>query len=138
MEQTPADARFERIEKAQETTAKALATLAAESTSAFGNINATQRHMLDLIKQHDYRFTALARAAESLIEVQTLQGKTLQNLADVMASLSVAQARTELHMDELLVKSAETQGKLNALIDMWDKTIRERGGKNGAPEPPPA
>ena len=129
MEQTPADARFERIEKAQETTAKALATLAAESTSAFGNLNATQRHVLELIKQHDDRFTALARAAESLIEVQTLQGKSLENLTDVMASLSVAQARTELHIDEL-------SGKLNVLIDMWDRSIRERGGKHG--EPPSA
>ena len=131
MEQTPADARFERIEKAQETTAKALATLAAESTSAFGNINATQRHMLDLIKQHDYRFTALARVAESLIEVQTLQGKSLENLADSMTALVAAQAKRDL-------VQAETQGKLAALIDMWGRSIRERGGKNGAPEPPPA
>lgn len=137
MEQTREQRRFERIEAAQEITAKALATLSAESTSAFGNLNAAQRHTLELIKQHDFRFTALASAAQSLIQVQTLQGQNLQTLADVMASLSVAQAKTELHMDQLSVKSAETQSKLDALIDMWDRMIRERGGKNGAPEPPP-
>ncbi len=139
-EHTPQERRFERIEAALDTMAQGMATLTTESHTAFANINATQRHVLDLLKQTDYRFNALAQTAASLVDVQTLQGKNLQTLADVMANLSVAQAKTELHMDQLSVKSAETQGKLDALIDMWDRSIRERGGKNGAPPaaPPPA
>ena len=138
MEHTPDVLRFERIEASQETTAKALATLSTESTSAFGNLNAAQRHTLEIIKVQDFRLTALARSAESLVQVQTLQGQNLQNLHDILAVLAVAQTKTEILMGELSVKSAETQGKLDALIDMWDRSIRERAAKNGTPEPPPA
>jgi hypothetical protein len=44
--------------------------------------------------------------------------------------LAEAQTKSEL-------AQAETQGKLDALIHMWDEMIRERGRKNGDPSQPP-
>ena len=138
MEQTPEERRFERIEAAHETLAKAVASLATDSHSAFSNMNATQRFLIDenirmltRIDKRDNDVSALALAAKALIDVQTMQGKNLQSVIDLTGTLIAAQAKSDL-------AQAETQGKLDALIDMWDRSIRERGAKNGSPQPPPA
>ena len=65
------EARFDRIEAALETLAKAMPKLAAESSSAFANFNNSQHHTLDPIKLHDFRFTALAQSARDLIQSQS-------------------------------------------------------------------
>lgn len=65
------EARFDRIEAALETLAKAMPKLAAESSSAFANLNNSQHHTLDPIKLHDFRFTALAQSARDLIQSQS-------------------------------------------------------------------
>ena len=79
-------------------------------------------------------------AQQKIEEAQLRTDFAMTQVGEQMRKLAEAQTRTEGHMDILMVKSAETQGKLDALIDMWDDWIVENGknGKNGAPEPPPS
>jgi predicted unusual protein kinase regulating ubiquinone biosynthesis (AarF/ABC1/UbiB family) len=119
-EQSPDQARLERIEKALE-------TLGGIVT----DIGLAQRNT-------EHALTEAVQAAE----------RDRLIMSEDMRKLAAAQTRTEGHMDQLAVKmdqlavkSTETQEKLNALIHMWDEMIREgRAGKNGTPkpEPPPA
>ena len=121
MQDSPDLLRFDRIEAALETLARAMAKLAAENHSSFANLNETQRHTLETLKLHDYRFAALAQTSRDLIQSQSSQSNKLDGLIDLMSTLTDAERAT--------------QGKLNVLIHMWDEMIRERGAKNGAPPP---
>ena len=160
-ERSPEDRRFERIETAHETLAKALAAFASDSHTAFAALNISQQHrmeeiqrivaqlgkrdtdvhaLFELKKDQDKKLNALTAFMTELAISQTAAEVQIGKIAGAQVKLTESQATTEQHINELSVKSAETQGKLDALIDMWDKMIRERGGKNGkpAPEPPPA
>ncbi|MFN0102310.1 MAG: hypothetical protein ACKV2U_09490 [Bryobacteraceae bacterium] len=120
------DRRFIRIEAALETMAKGMASLTTESHSAFGNINATQRHVLDLLKQQDFRFTALAQTAKTIIDVQSLQGKNLETLTGVVTSLAIAQQKTDENVNALAVAftiaQQKTEENINALAIAQQKT----------------
>lgn len=155
MEHTQDVLRFERIEKAHETLAKSVAALASDSHTAFSALNISQQHRVDEMqriiaqfgRQDDdvralFKLTGqigdgtkvLLTAQVLMVDTQEKAEKKIGVLADAMAKLAEAQAKSDL-------AHSETQGKLDALIDMWDKTIRERGDKNGAPPaatPPPA
>ena len=114
-EQDPAARRFERIEAALEFLAGSVAGIAV-----------TQQKIEE----------AQLRTEFSL----TQAGEQINKLAAAQTTLAAAQTKSEEHIDALAIKSAESQGKLDALIDVVDKWIREHGAKNGAPppEPPPA
>ena len=167
-ERSPEDRRFERIEAAHETLAKALAAFASDSHTAFAALNISQQHRMEEIQRIVAQLGKRDTDVHALFELKKDQDKKLNALTSFMTELAISQtaaelqigkiagaqvkltesqtkltesqATTEQHINELSVKSAETQGKFDALIDMWDKMIRERGGKNGnpAPEPPPA
>jgi len=101
--------------------------------------------------EYEARFTRIETALDRLIEVQSAQARNLENLAGIMGSVIIsqqntdakmanlveAQAKTGEHLNDLTIKSAETQAKLDALIHRWDEMIRERGRKSGSSEPPP-
>jgi hypothetical protein len=94
---------------------------------------------------HEFLTGIVAGTAVTQQKLEESQLRTefaLTQIGEQMRKLAEAQTRTEVHMDQLAVKSAETQGKLDALIDMWNNWIVENGknGKNGspAPQPPPA
>jgi len=107
------DARFERIEKALEILAVASAGNEGHAVALF---HATE---------------ALAAGQKQLLTAQILMVDSQRNADERIAKLAEAQTKTELAMQE-------TQGKLDALIHMWDDWIRERrngGPKNGPPKP---
>jgi len=126
MEQTPDEARFERIEASHEFI-----------TGLVAGIAITQQKLGEAQLRTEYALTGaveyMDREHKRLLTAQVI-------MSDEMRKLAEAQAKTEGHIDALAVKSAETQGKLDALIHMWDDWIKERGGKNGkpTPEPPPS
>ncbi|MFN0106282.1 MAG: hypothetical protein ACKV2U_29845 [Bryobacteraceae bacterium] len=101
-----------------------------EHEARFNRIEAVLERLADAQLRGEYALTDavehMARSHKQLLTAQVL-------MVDEHRKLAEAQTRTEKHMDELSIKSAETQGKLDALIHMWDNWIRERGGKNGTP-----
>ena len=117
-EQNPTEARFARIEAAHEFLAAIVAEIGVAQKNTEYALSEAVEHM--------------ARGHKELHTAQVI-------MFDEMGKLAVAQARTEVHMDQLAVKSAETQGKLDALIHMWDNWIVENGktGKTGNPAPEP-
>jgi hypothetical protein len=109
-ERNPYERRFERIEAA-------LAALAENS----------QKATEILFKATD----GLADGYKQLLTAQVIMADAQTKAEQQIAALAEAQAKSEL-------AQAETQGKLDALIHMWDEMIRERGRKNGEPQQPPA
>ena len=101
-----------------------------EPEARFARIEAVLERLTEAQLRGEQRLTdAVAQMAvghKQLVTAHTV-------IADEVRKIAEAQARTEVSMHELSVKSTETQGKLDALIHMWDDWIRERGGKNGAP-----
>ena len=132
-EQTPDQARFERIEAAHETIANAVAALATDSRAAFSafdtGLHALTAYMGQLAIAQTGAEVQIARMAQA----QTQQAEAQKKSEERLAMLATAQAKSEL-------AQAETQGKLNVLIHMWDNWIVEnaKNGKKGnpAPEPP--
>ena len=104
------EARWARIEALQEANTRDIAALTASQRS----------HASDITEL--YKITG--EIADGQKALQTAQQKTEKAMEDLASA-----------MNALAVKSAETQGKLDALIHMWDDWIRDRGGKNGAPGP---
>jgi len=82
--------------------------------------------LTDAVEQMARGHKQLLTAQVLMVDAQAQSEKRIDSLALRMESLA-------RHMDELSIKSAETQGKLDALIHIWDDWIRERGGKNGSP-----
>jgi hypothetical protein len=80
---------------------------------------------------------ALAQNIDTLITRQTTHTHNFDNLDEAMANLANAQAETKRIMNYLAMKSAETQRNFDALIQTWNEWIRNRGSRNGKPEPPP-
>ena len=118
------EARWARIEALQEANTSDIAALTASQRSQSSDIaalTASQRsHSSDITEL--YKITGeIADGQEALQTAQQKTEKAMEVLATAMADLAV--------------KSAETQGKLDALIHMWDDWIRDRGGKNDAPLP---
>ncbi len=167
MEQTPDQARFERIEAAHETLAKALAAFASDSHTAFAALNISQQHRMEEVqriiaqlgKRDDdvhalFKLTGqIGDGTKALLTAQVLMVDEMAKLAAGQSKLADAQTRTE----NVLTTLAEAQAKLTAsqakrdeehddlkdklhvLYDVVDRWIREHGGagKNGTPSPEP-
>lgn len=110
-------ARFERIEAYQEATARDIAAISATQRDH----SATQRDHKSTLREHTAEIAKLFKLNGEIIR----GGKALLG----------AQKKSNKKMEELAVKSAETQGKLDTLILVGDDWIRERGGKNGGSKP---
>ena len=82
----------------------------------------------------------IAVTQQKIEDAQLRTEFSLTQAGEQINKLAAAQTKSEEHIDAHAIRSAETQGKLDALIDVVDKWIREHGAKNGAPppEPPPA
>ena len=139
------EARWARIEALQEANTRDIAALTASQRSHSRDIaalTASQRsHASDIAaltasqRSHASDITELYKITGEIADgqeaLQTSQQKTekaMEVLATAMADLAVAQKISEL-------AQAETQGKLDALIHMWDDWIRDRSGIKGAPGP---
>ena len=168
MEHTPDVLRFERIEAAHETLAKAVAAIASGTHTAFAALNTSQQHRMEELQRivaqlgkqdtnvhalfklktdQDKKLNALTAFMSELVLSQTAAEVQIGKIADAQIKLAGAQAKQAgmmANLAEAQTKSetaqAETQGKFDALIHMWDDWIIERGGKNGkpTPEPPPS
>ena len=103
------EARIKRIEAYHEASARDIAA-----------ISATQRdHTGDIAKL--YKLTGeIAEGQKALQTAQQKSEKAMEYLAIAMADLAVAQKISQL-------AQAETQGKFDALIHMWDDWIGNRG-----------
>ena len=115
-EQTPEDRRFERIEAAHEFLTGIVAGIGVAQTKTEEAQLRTQYALTEAVEH-------MVREHKFLLTAQVL-------MADAQTRLTEAQAKSEL-------AQAETQGKLNVLIHMWDNWIVENGGKNGNPAPGP-
>ena len=116
-EPSESEARLTRIEALQEANARDIAGLIASQ----------RNHASDITEL--YKITGeIAEGGKALLIAQ-------QKVDDSLTKLADAQRKTEESMHALSIKSAETQGKLDALIHMWDDWIRDRGGIQGAPGP---
>jgi len=104
------EARWARIEALQEANTRDIAALTATQRDDIGDIAKL--------------FKLTGEIAEGGKVLLIAQQKTEEKMEDLAAAMTA-----------LAIKSAETQGKLDALIHMWDDWIRDRGGKNGAPKP---
>ena len=82
----------------------------------------------------------IAVTQQKIEEAQLRTEFSLTRAGEQINKLAAAQTKSEEHIDVLAIKSAETQGKLDALIDVVEKWIREHGAKNGnlAKQPSPA
>lgn len=84
----------------------------------------------------------IAVTQQKIEEAQLRTEFSLTQAGEQINKLAAAQTKSEEHINVLAIKSAETQGKLDVLIDMWNNWIVENGknGKNGNPAPqrPPA
>ena len=134
-EQTPDQARFERIEAAHEFLTGIVAGTAV-----------TQQKLEEAQLRTELAFT---KVEEAQLRTQTALNEAVEHMArghrelhtaqvimyDEMGKLARAQAKSE-------TAQAETQGKLDVLIDMWNNWIVENGKNGGkgnpAPRPPPA
>ena len=118
------EARWARIEALQEANTRDIAALTASQRSHASDITELYKITGEIADGQ----TALQTAHQQTEKAMEGLGAAMANLATAMADLAVAQKVSEL-------AQAETQGKLDALIHMWDDWIRDRGGKNGAPGP---
>jgi hypothetical protein len=100
------NARFERIENVLEALAH------------------SQKQLLTAQVVMTDEVTRIASAEVRLTEAQ-------QRLAEAQALSERARARLEEEQAKTEIKAQETQGKLDALIHMWDEWIRERREREG-------
>lgn len=108
------EARFERIEATLETLAKAQLRGEYALTDAVEN----------MARSHKQLITAQVIMADA----QTKAEQSMAKLADALAAIEAKHA--EEHDD--------LKDKLHVLYDVVDRWIREHGGQNGTPKPPPA
>ncbi|MBI2688326.1 MAG: hypothetical protein HYX27_18645 [Acidobacteria bacterium] len=114
--------RFQRIEAALEKITQ------AQLRGEYALTDAVEQ----MARSHKQLLTAQVLMSEdmrSLAASQKLADEGIAALAARIAALAEAQTKSEF-------AQAETQGKLDALIHMWDDWIRGRA--NGGPKPPAA
>ena len=101
-----------------------------EPEARFKQIEAVLAQLAQAQLRGEYALTDavehMARGHKQLLTAQVL-------LVDAQAQSEKQIDALAQQMHKLSVKSEETQGKLDALIHMWDDWIKERGGKNGTP-----
>jgi predicted nucleic acid-binding Zn-ribbon protein len=92
--------------------------MSADTEARFVRIEATLERLADAQLRGEYALTdaieQMARSQKQLLTAQVL--------------LTDAQRITERQIEILALKRAETEDKLNALIDIVDRQTRHRGG----------
>lgn len=80
----------------------------------------TNEQMERAIETHDRQIGEIAGAIKQLAEIQLNQSGRMEQVLSAVA-------QTASNIDRLEVMQAETADKLNGLIDLFDRMIRERG-----------
>ena len=116
-EPTPEERRFERIEAAHETLAKAVAAIASDTHTAFAALNTSQQHRMEEMQRIVVQLGKQDTDLHALFKLKTDQDKKLNALTGFMAELALSQTAAEVQiakMAEAQTRLTESQAKLAA------------------------
>ena len=101
-----------------------------DTEARFVRIESTLERLADAQLRGEYALTDavehMARSHRQLLTAQVLMAEAQRKADERMGTIA-------RHMDELTLKQAETEDKLNALIDFTDRQTRRSDGNGGSP-----